>query len=119
MALNRTKRAFSDDSDYDIAKRYQTLPRAVASLGFGCNRNAQRLADVAELGIDLASGRVTAGFARNPSGFLRSPVGYPLLNSRQFTHAATYSEIASEDVNDLSNIMQATQSVQYVIGAYQ
>lgn len=105
-------RAFSGDSSFDIPDKYQTLPRVVAS-GFSDDIRAQRLADATELALDLAGGRVTAGFARNGSGYLRSPVGYPPMNSNQFTHPATYSELASPATNFVSDMLQLFQTLQY------
>ena len=110
-------RAFSDDKSLDIPDGYQSLPRAIASQ-FSCSKNAQLAADAAELGIDFVSGRVTAGFARNPSGFFKSPVGYPMMNSNQFTHAANYAELSGEVLDTMSDIMQGIQSVQYAWGAF-
>jgi hypothetical protein len=69
--------------------------------------------------LDLVSRRVATGFARNPSGLLRSPAGYATMNSKQCTHAATFSELSGEDLNVLSNLMQATQTVKSGVRAFQ
>jgi hypothetical protein len=70
------------------------------------------------LALDLAAGRATAGFAQNPSGFLKNATGYPLLNSNQFTHAATFAELSGSDLNNLANILAVYQSGVYVGAAF-
>ncbi|WP_166656450.1 RHS repeat-associated core domain-containing protein [Comamonas sp. JUb58] len=101
-------RAFSDDASYDMPSKYQTLPRVVAT-SISCSPNAERYADAAELALDLAAGRLPAGFKNNPSGYLRNSVGYPQIDSSNFTSPATYSAISSQELNALSNLLQLTQ----------
>ncbi|MCA3025668.1 MAG: hypothetical protein ING73_15685 [Rhodocyclaceae bacterium] len=109
-------RAFSDDDRLDVPSRFQTLPRALAS-AFTCSPKGERVADAAELALDFASGRVVAGMVRNPSGYLRSPVGYPPINSNQFSHAANFGRYAPKDVVRFTELMQGTQTTQYTIEA--
>lgn len=106
-------RALSDDETYDLPSGFQTLPRAASQL-LSCGPTGERVADVLDLSLDFASGRPTAGFLRNPSGFLRSPVGYPPINSNQFLSPVTVDRLMSPQFNAAANILQGTQSLQYV-----
>lgn len=105
-------RAFSDDASYDMPSKYQTLPRVVAT-SISCSPNAERYADAAELALDLAAGRLPAGFKTNPSGYLRNSVGYPQIDSSSFTSPATYPAISSPRLNMFTNSLQLSQSYLY------
>jgi RHS repeat-associated protein len=109
-------RALSDDERFDIPSQFQTLPRTASAM-LSCGPTGERVADILDLSLDFASGRPNAGFLRNPSGYLRSPVGYPPINSNQFFSPVTVDRLMSPQFNAAANILQGTQSVQYVLDA--
>jgi RHS repeat-associated protein len=105
-----------DEADYD---QPSSAGRFIAYHYDPCNSDLQRFADVAELGLDFASGRAIIGHMPRSSGYLWQPVGYPALNSNQVLPlAATYADTLSPSVKLASDGMQAAQSIQYGADAY-
>lgn len=102
-------RAFSGDVAYDIPGQYQTLPRAVvASLG-SSSYTAQRVADVLDLGVDFASGRI-------PVGYFQIGPGYKMLygySGCSLTELGFVSNMMTPGANKFVNTMQILQTIQY------
>ena len=113
-------RAFSDDSSYDIPSSYSSLGRAAATAIDPCDKNLIRIADAAELGLDLLSMNVSIGnVAAGSSGFLRSSIGYPALNSNSIlTRPGLYGDFVGSLERTSTSGMGLFQSLQYSFDAF-
>ena len=108
-------RALSDDGSYDIKSSYASLPRAIATQVDPCNENLLRIADAAELGLDLVSMKVAIGNVPfGSSGYLKSPIGYPPLNSSSIlTRPGYYGDFVGSNARALTTTMGVFQAGQY------
>ncbi len=101
-------RAFSDDPHYDAPS---TLPRAIAGT-FSCKPEAQRLADVADLGIDLLAGRLPVGYIPQAGSALDKAVNFGAMNKFM------YGRFGDPPINSYVNSMQQWALGQYTYDAY-
>lgn len=113
-------RAFSDDASYDLADKYNSPTRAIANWIAPCNESAQRIADITDLGLDLAGGRAVIKRA-NLGGYLKQPVGYPYKNTNPVIISTVNTLVAdalSRNMRLYADFMQISDTALYVYDAY-
>ena len=104
-------RAFSDDNAYDIPQDYTTAPRALTCTAVGgCTDVGRGMADIADLGLDFASGRVSVDSTLRPKGAERLPMILDLEKPRSLPVSATFTP-AQNRALDILQGLTAAQSV--------
>jgi len=99
---NLTRALTDDDASLDGPS---SAGRAVAGMMCPGNESAQRIADAAELTLDLISGRVVIGSVPQASSALNRPVN--------FSEAFNFGRTSTSPINQFVDTMQGVQTIQF------